>query len=71
MNTFDIGDISQKLVIHSAKNYGIQILGDLLTISVLDINEGGGWALKTFNAFFDYWAGSFPSSARTGKCMAG
>ena len=31
----------------------------------------GGWALKSFNIFFDYWVGSFASSVRTGKCMAG
>ena len=31
----------------------------------------GGWALKSFNTFFDYWVGSFPASVRTGKLIAG
>ena len=71
MNTFDIGDISQKLVVRSAKKYGIQLLGDLITISVQDIPTTGGRAIKIFNTFFDYWVGSFPSSVRTGQYMAG
>ena len=71
MNTFSVNEISQKLVAHGAKKYGIQKLGDLLTCSVQDISMRGGWALKTFNTFFDYWVGSFASSVRTGKCMSG
>ena len=71
MNSFCIHEISKKLGAHGAKKYGIQKLGDLLTTSVQDISMRGGWALKTFNTFFDYWVGSFASSVRTGKCMSG
>ena len=56
---------------HGAKKLGIQILGDLLTISIQDISMRGGWALKSFNTFFDYWVGSLPASVRTGKLIAG
>ena len=71
LNAFSMQEISEKLVAHGAKKYGIQKLGDLLTTSVQDISMRGGWALKTFNTFFDYWVGSFASSVRTGKCMSG
>ena len=50
---------------------GIQTLGNLLTISIQDISMRGGWALKSFNTFFDYWVGSLPASVRTGKMIAG
>ena len=56
---------------HGAKKLGIQTLGDLLTISIQDISMRGGWALKSFNTFFDYWVGSLPASVRTGKLIAG
>ena len=56
---------------HIAKKIGIQTLGDQLTISIQDISMRGGWALKSFNTFFDYWVGSLPASVRTGKLIAG
>ena len=71
MNSFCIHEISKKIGAHGANKYGIQKLGDLLTTSVQDISMRGGWALKSFNTFFDYWVGSFASSVRTGKCMSG
>ena len=52
---------------HGCKKLGIQTLGNLLTISIQDISMRGGWALKSFNTFFDYWVGSLPASVRTGK----
>ena len=65
LNTFSIGDISKILVVHGAKKIGIHNLGDLLSINIQDIPMRGRWALKSFNNFFDYWVGSFPSSVRT------
>ena len=56
---------------HGAKKLGIQTLGNLLTINIQDISMRGGWALKAFNTFFDYWVGSLPSSVRSGKMIAG
>ena len=56
---------------HGCKKLGIQTLGDLLTVSITDILMRGGWALKSFNTFFDYWVGSFPASVRTAKMIAG
>ena len=52
MSAFDGGNIAKKLVVHSAKQYCIQLLGDLLTMSVHDISMkwGGGWALKSLLA---------------------
>ena len=50
---------------------GIQQLGDMLTATFQDISMRGGWALKTFNTFFYYWQGSFISSVRSGKFLAG
>ena len=59
------------LMAHGCKKLGIQTLGDLLTISIQDISMRGGWALKSFNTFFDYWVGSLPASVRTGKMISG
>jgi len=56
---------------HGCKKLGIQTLGNLLTLSIQDISMRGGWALKSFNTFFDYWVGSLPASVRTGKMIAG
>ena len=44
LNAFSMQEISEKLVAHGAKKYGIQKLGDLLTTSVQDISMRGGWA---------------------------
>ena len=73
IDEFCIKHLSMKdgLNAHGAKKLGIQTLGDLLTISIQDISMRGGWALKSFNTFFDYWVGSFPASVRTGKLIAG
>ena len=59
------------IVAHGAKKFGLQKLGDSLSINVQDFSMRGGWALKSCNTFFDYWVGSFLSSVRTGKCMSG
>ena len=61
----------ENLKAHGCKKLGIQTLGDLLTISIQDISMRGGWALKSFNTFFDYWVGSLPASVRSGKMIAG
>ena len=45
MRTFDIRNIVKKIVVHSSKKYGIQLLGDLLTILVQDISMKGGGGL--------------------------
>ena len=63
--------LNPKVKQHGAKKLGIQTLGDLLTISIQDISMRGGWALKAFNTFFDYWVGSLPGSVRSGKMIAG
>ena len=73
LEEFFIHELSEKedVKAHGAKKLGIQTLGNLLTINIQDISMRGGWALKAFNTFFDYWVGSLPSSVRSGKMMAG
>ena len=73
LDEFFIGDIKahKDLKAHGAKKHGIQILGDLLTVNIQDISMRGGWALKAFNTFFDYWVGSLPSNVRSGKMISG
>ena len=73
LDEFFIGEIKEHkdLKAHGAKKHGIQILGDLLTVSIQDISMRGGWALKAFNTFFDYWVGSLPSNVRSGKMISG
>ena len=53
LDEFFIGEIKEHkdLKAHGAKKHGIQILGDLLTVSIQDISMRGGWALKAFNTF--------------------
>ena len=53
------------------KKLGVQTLGDLLTMTIQDISMRAGWVLKSFNTFFDYWAGSLPSSVRSNKMISG
>lgn len=73
ISEFFIDDLHENpgLKAHGAKKLGVQTLGDLLTVNITDISMRGGWALKSFNTFFDYWVGSFPASVRTGKMIAG
>ena len=73
ISEFFIDDMGCKplLKTHSGKKLGINTLGNLLTITIQDISMRGGWALKSFNTFFDYWTGAFPSSVRSGKMIAG
>ena len=73
LDDFFINDMKEKdnVQAHGAKKLGIQTLGNLLTINIQDISMRGGWALKAFNTFFDYWVGSLPSSVRSGKMIAG
>ena len=73
MKEFSIYNLKEKPEIraHGCKKLGIQTLGNLLTISIQDISMRGGWALKSFNTFFDYWVGALPSSVRSGKMIAG
>ena len=73
MDEFSIENLQGKgnLKAHGCKKLGIQTLGDLLTISIQDISMQGGWELKSFNTFFDYWVGSLPASVRSGKMIAG
>ena len=73
VNEFNINSLQDRtnLKAHGCKKLGIQTLGDLLTISIQDISMRGGWELKSFNTFFDYWVGSFPASVRSGKMIAG
>ena len=56
MEDLGIKKISTKCNIraHGCKKLGIQTLGNLLTITIQDISMRGGWALKSFNTFFDY-----------------
>ena len=56
---------------HGAKKLGIQTLGELLSILIQDVSVRGGWTLKYFNAFFDYWVRSLPSSLRTHIMISG
>ena len=51
MNTFDIEDISKKLLVHSPKKYIIQFLGDLITILIHDISIRGIGLLKHSTLF--------------------
>ena len=73
IDEFCIGELGSKpsLKAHSGKKLGINTLGNLLTINIQDISMRGGWALKSFNTFFDYWTGALPSSVRSGKMLAG
>ena len=73
IDEFFIGEVNSHndLKAHGAKKLGIQNLGDLLTVNIQDISMRGGWALKAFNTFFDYWVGSLPSNVRSGKMIAG
>ena len=73
LDEFFINDMKEKdnVQAHGAKKLGIQTLGNLLTINIQDISMRGGWALKAFNTFFDYWVGSLPSSVRSRKMIAG
>ena len=42
---------NRDLKAHIVKKLCIQILGDLLTLSISDISMRGGWVLKLFNTF--------------------
>ena len=71
INEFLLDGISSALGSHGAKKFGIQKMGDMMSLTIQDISMRGGWALKSFNTFFDYWVGSYAASERTGKILAG
>jgi len=71
INLFCLSDVAKNLAAHGAKKLGIQTMGDMMSMSIQDISMRGGWALKSFNTFFDYWVGSYSSSVRSGKVLAG
>ena len=71
INEFLLDGIASTLGSHGAKKFGIQKMGDMMSLTIQDISMRGGWALKSFNTFFDYWVGSYAASERTGKILAG
>ena len=71
VSQYCLDGMSENLRAHGAKKLGVQRLGDLLNITIQDISMRAGWVLKSFNTFFDYWVGSFPSSVRSGKQISG
>ena len=71
IDLFCLAEVAASLAAHGAKKLGIQTMGDIMSMTIQDISMRGGWALKSFNTFFDYWVGSYASSIRSGKALAG
>ena len=71
IDLFCLSGVAASLAAHGAKKLGIQTMGDIMSMTIQDISMRGGWALKSFNTFFDYWVGSYASSVRSGKALAG
>ena len=56
---------------HCGKNFGIDILGNVMFLPIQDIFAHSGWIVKNFNTFFDYWTGTMKSLKRSGKALGG
>ncbi len=66
LDEYGIGDMLEERRIHCGKKRGLQVMGDSY-LPPQHLMGHAGWALKTFNTFFDYWVTSKSSMAKSGK----
>ena len=70
LDEYFIGMFQAENGIHCGKKRGLQIMGDSY-LPPQHLMGRAGWALKTFNTFFDYWVTSKSSMAKSGKVLSG
>ena len=70
LDEYFIGMFQLENGIHCGKKRCLQIMGDSY-LPPQHLMGRAGWALKTFNTFFDYWVTSKSSMTKSGKVLSG